>query len=130
MFPPWPAPGFGLIVIVRCMSSERGFSGRLGGMSPDSPSSAERSRANELRRRHYAAEAQKYDREMDFWERWLFGAEHRAWACSQATGDTLEVAIGTGLNLRNYPAAVSLTGIDLSPEMLVVAKTRAEKLSV
>jgi ubiquinone/menaquinone biosynthesis C-methylase UbiE len=64
---------------------------------------------------------------MDFWERWIFGTEHRAWACSQATGDTLEVAIGTGLNLVHYPAAVRLTGIDLSLEMLIVAKTSAER---
>lgn len=97
-------------------------------MSADSQSSDERSRANELRRRHYETEAQNYDKEMDFWERWLFGAEHRAWACSRATGDTLEVAIGTGLNLVHYPAAVHLTGIDLSPEMLVVARESAARL--
>jgi ubiquinone/menaquinone biosynthesis C-methylase UbiE len=92
-------------------------------LSPD-----ERSRANELRRRNYAKESENYDRDMDFWERWVFGTEHRAWACSQATGETLEVAIGTGLNLVHYPAAVRLTGIDVSPEMLVLAKTSAEKL--
>jgi hypothetical protein len=80
-------------------------------LSPD-----ERSRANELRRRKYAKESESYDKEMDFWERWVFGTEHRAWACSQATGDTLEVAIGTGLNMVHYPAAVRLTGIDLSLE--------------
>jgi ubiquinone/menaquinone biosynthesis C-methylase UbiE len=91
-------------------------------LSPD-----ERSRANELRRRKYAKEFENYDKEMDFWERWIFGTEHRAWACSQATGDTLEVAIGTGLNMVHYPAAVRLTGIDLSLEMLIVAKTSAER---
>jgi hypothetical protein len=35
---------------------------------------------------------------MRVFDRALFG-DSRAWVCSQATGDTLEVAIGTGLNL-------------------------------
>lgn len=65
---------------------------------------------------------------MDFWERKLFGPEHRPWACSRAVGETLEVAIGTGLNLPHYPQDVRLTGIDLTPEMLAVAKTRAQNL--
>lgn len=65
---------------------------------------------------------------MDFWERWLFGSDHRGWACSQAIGDTLEVAIGTGLNLPHYPLDVHLTGVDLSPEMLALAKTSAKKM--
>lgn len=65
---------------------------------------------------------------MDFWERKLFGPEHRQWACSRARGDTLEVAIGTGLNLPHYPKDVRLTGLDLTPEMLAVAETRAQSL--
>lgn len=97
-------------------------------MTKDSLSPGGRARANELRRRKYAKEAPKYDKEMDFFERLLFGTEHRGWACSQAIGDTLEVAIGTGLNLIHYPADVRLTGIDFSPEMLVLAKSRAKKL--
>src|SRR5437870_3199012 len=44
-------------------------------------------------------------------ERWLFGTEHRGWACSRAKGDTLEVAIGTGLNLPSYPPDVRLPTI-------------------
>jgi len=66
---------------------------------------------------------------MGFFERRVFGSEHRAWACSQATGDTLEVAIGTGLNLPHYPADVHLTGLDLSPEMLDLARSRAAELA-
>lgn len=80
---------------------------------------------NEVKRRYYAREAQNYDKEMDFWERWLLGSEHRSWACSRAVGDTLEVAIGTGLNLPHYPPGVRLTGIDLTPEMLANAEIRA-----
>lgn len=65
---------------------------------------------------------------MNFWERWVFGSEHRGWACSQALGDTLEVAIGTGLNLAHYRQEVHLTGVDVSPEMLALAETRANDI--
>jgi ubiquinone/menaquinone biosynthesis C-methylase UbiE len=94
----------------------------------DGLSPAERSRANARQRTQYAKEAPKYDSEADSTERWLFGAKHRGWACSRATGDTLEVAIGTGLNLPNYRPGVHLTGIDLTPEMLALARKRAADL--
>ncbi len=80
---------------------------------------------NEVKRRYYAREARRYDQGMDFWERRLFGPEHRRWACSRAVGDTLEVAIGTALNIPYYPPDVRLTGIDLTPEMLAKAEIRA-----
>jgi len=66
---------------------------------------------------------------MDFFERRLLGTEHRGWACSQAIGDTLEVAIGTGLNLPHYPEGVRLTGLDLSPEMLALAAGSAGEIA-
>jgi ubiquinone/menaquinone biosynthesis C-methylase UbiE len=94
----------------------------------NSSSPAERARANELKRRLYAKEAHTYDKEADVSERWLLGTEHRGWACSQAVGDTLEVAIGTGLNLPRYPDGVRLIGLDLTPEMLALAATRARSL--
>jgi ubiquinone/menaquinone biosynthesis C-methylase UbiE len=65
---------------------------------------------------------------MDLIERWFFGTEHRGWACSHAVGNTLEVAIGTGLNIPHYPADVSLTGLDLTPEMLALAATSANRI--
>jgi hypothetical protein len=64
---------------------------------------------------------------MAFWERRLF-ADGRSWVCRQATGDVLEVAIGTGRNLGYYPAAVRLTGIEFSPAMLELARRRADQL--
>lgn len=51
--------------------------------------------------------------------------DSRAWLCEQATGDVLEVAVGTGLNLPHYPANVAIVGIDLSPVMLDVARRSA-----
>src|SRR5690349_5384901 len=68
-----------------------------------------------------------YDKEMGFLDRKLFG-DSRRWACSQASGEVLEVAIGTGLNLPHYPAGVTLTGIDLSEQMLGLARQRGQDL--
>jgi len=51
-------------------------------------------------------------------------------ACSRAHGDVLEIAIGTGRNLPYYPRDVTLTGIELSPAMLDLAKARAQQLGL
>jgi ubiquinone/menaquinone biosynthesis C-methylase UbiE len=75
-------------------------------------------------RRHYDKTAPKYNRQIKFFERMLFG-EGREWVCSQAEGDVLEIAVGTGRNLRHYPEAVRLTGIELSPAMLELARREA-----
>ncbi len=72
----------------------------------------------------YDAMAPRYDRVIAVAERLLFG-DGRRWACSQATGRVLEVAIGTGRNLPFYPPDVQVSGIDFSPGMLREARTRA-----
>jgi len=77
--------------------------------------------------RYWDKKSRSYDREMRFMERMLFG-DSRGWACSRASGDVLEVAVGTGLNLDAYPQNVRLTGIDLSEQMLAIATTRAAEL--
>lgn len=41
----------------------------------------------------------------------------------------LEVGVGTGLILDKYPASSSVTGIDVSEDMLELARERAEKLA-
>jgi ubiquinone/menaquinone biosynthesis C-methylase UbiE len=79
-------------------------------------------------RRSWAKQASRYDKWIGFFERRVFGEEHREWACAKASGDTLEVAIGTALNLPHFPEAVRLTGIDLSPEMLAIARSRASEI--
>jgi ubiquinone/menaquinone biosynthesis C-methylase UbiE len=71
--------------------------------------------------------APRYDRDIGFFERVQFGGG-REWVCSQATGEVLDVAVGTGRNLAFYPESVRLTGIDFSPAMLEIARARAAEL--
>jgi ubiquinone/menaquinone biosynthesis C-methylase UbiE len=89
----------------------------------ESPHSAETERI----RRLYEKEAPKFDRSMGRWDRTLF-AGTREWVCAQASGDVLEIAIGTARNLPFYPDDTRLTGIELSPPMLEIARKRAEEL--
>jgi ubiquinone/menaquinone biosynthesis C-methylase UbiE len=78
-------------------------------------------------RRIWERYAPRYDRQMRFWEQFFFPGG-REWVCGQARGETLEVAVGTGLNIGFYPDGVQLTGVDLSAAMLAVAATRAADL--
>jgi ubiquinone/menaquinone biosynthesis C-methylase UbiE len=68
-----------------------------------------------------------YDRQIAFFERIQFGGG-RQWLGARAQGRVLEVAIGTGLNLPHYPADITITGIDLSPAMMAIARNRAADL--
>lgn len=74
-------------------------------------------------------QAPNYDRQMGFFERILF-EDGREWACSQIDGDVLELAIGTGRNMPFYPEGARITGIELAPEMLALARKRADELGV
>jgi ubiquinone/menaquinone biosynthesis C-methylase UbiE len=78
-------------------------------------------------RRYWDKQAPSYDRQMGRFDRYLF-ADSRDWICSKATGTTLEVAVGTGLNLTHYPHDVVLTGLEWSPAMLDIARHRADQL--
>ena len=83
--------------------------------------------ATERQRRIWDRRAPTFDRMMACMERLLYG-DGRAWVCAQARGAVLEVAIGTGRNLPFYPDQVRLTGIELSAEMLAIARRRAREL--
>ncbi|WP_250008092.1 class I SAM-dependent methyltransferase [Actinoplanes sp. M2I2] len=78
-------------------------------------------------RRVWDRSAPSYDRQIELLERiWFTGG--REWLGARARGRVLEVAVGTGRNLPHYPAAVTISGIELSPAMLAVARRRAAEL--
>lgn len=77
--------------------------------------------------RYWDKHSRSYDKQMSFFDRHVFG-DSRTWACGQATGNVLEVAVGTGLNLDAYPDDVIFTGIDLSDAMLDIARGRSKEL--
>ena len=71
--------------------------------------------------------APSYDKQIAFFEKiWFAGG--REWLGKRAQGRILEVAIGTGRNLPNYPAGAAVTGIELSPAMLAIARQHAAGL--
>jgi ubiquinone/menaquinone biosynthesis C-methylase UbiE len=68
-----------------------------------------------------------YDKQIAFFERnWFSGG--REWLSERARGRILEVAVGTGRSLPYYPADATVTGIELSPAMLAIARQRATDL--
>lgn len=58
------------------------------------------------------------------------GSRSRDRLMARARGQVLEVGVGTGTNLRHYPAKVNLTGVDLSPRMLQQARARVDRLGL
>jgi ubiquinone/menaquinone biosynthesis C-methylase UbiE len=93
--------------------------------SPAKPKTSETPTARQ--KRVWDKAAPSYDKQIAFFEKIQF-AGGREWLGERARGRVLEVAIGTGLNLPHYPADVSITGIELSPAMLAVARQRATDL--
>lgn len=76
---------------------------------------------------HYNHMAGQYDRAIRMFER-MFVGDGRAWICTQAQGDVLEIAVGTGRNLPYYDADIRLVGIDISTGMLDIARERLTSL--
>jgi ubiquinone/menaquinone biosynthesis C-methylase UbiE len=76
-------------------------------------------------RRIMDKEAPRYDRQMNFCDRRLFPGG-REWIVGGAEGDILEIAVGSGRNLPLYPAGTKLTAVELSPEMLKLAREKAD----
>jgi len=89
---------------------------------PSSDIAAETERVREIQDK----EAPRYDRQISFFERVLFGGG-REWVCTQARGDVLELAAGTLRNLPHYPEGVKLTAVELSPEMAAIGRKRAQE---
>jgi ubiquinone/menaquinone biosynthesis C-methylase UbiE len=79
--------------------------------------------------RAWEKSAPGYDKQIAFLEKVWFGGS-REWLGARAQGRVLEVAIGTGLNLPHYPADATITGIELSPAMLAIARKRAADLGM
>ena len=83
--------------------------------------------ATARQRRVWDNGAPSYDKQIALFEKiWFAGG--REWLGARARGRVLEVAIGTGRNLPHYPPDVTLTGVELSPAMLAIARQRAADL--
>jgi ubiquinone/menaquinone biosynthesis C-methylase UbiE len=83
--------------------------------------------ATAKQKRVWDKSAPSYDRQMRFFERvWFDGG--REWLAERARGRVLEVGIGTGRNLGYYPDDVTVTGVELSPAMLDLARRHAAEL--
>ena len=80
-------------------------------------------------RRVWDKSAPGYDQQIAFFERIWFGGA-RQWLGRRAHGRVLEVAIGTGLNLPHYRPDTIITGVELSPAMLAIARQRAGGLGL
>jgi ubiquinone/menaquinone biosynthesis C-methylase UbiE len=92
-----------------------------------SAKSRTRERATAQQKRVWDKSAPSYDRQIAFFEKIQFGGG-REWLGERASGRILEVAIGTGRNLPHYEADAIITGIELSPAMLSIARQRAGDL--
>lgn len=93
---------------------------------PDRNSTAE----TETVRKRYNRVARFYDIEQTFMERGIAGRMRKELWTRVPAGNLLEVGVGTGLNMRYYPAGSQVTAIDLSERMLARAKVKARKLNV
>jgi ubiquinone/menaquinone biosynthesis C-methylase UbiE len=77
-----------------------------------------------LTRKRYNRTSKFYD-----WMDRMIKPEVRGRILSQATGNVLEVGVGTGINLEYYPMTCKVVGIDLSPGMLERARKRTQSLN-
>lgn len=81
-------------------------------------------------RRVYDERAATYDRSLGIVERVMLGPFRRAFG-EELQGETLEVAVGSGLNLPSYTLKVTrAAGVDISTEMLERARERAMSLGL
>ena len=55
------------------------------------------------------------------------GRRHAVEIINRRKGTVLEVGVGTGLSLPRYEKHLQVTGIDISPDMLNIARTRVDE---
>lgn len=80
--------------------------------------------------RIYDDRAPAYDRSLGIVERLLLGSLRQEFG-ALLQGETLEVAVGSGLNLPFYTSRITAaTGVDLSEGMLEIARERAASLGI
>jgi ubiquinone/menaquinone biosynthesis C-methylase UbiE len=101
-----------------------------GSLGPAGSEEHSRLAGTDRLREFYDKTAHSYDRWLAYYDRWMNVGESRDRLLSLAHGQTLEVGVGTGVNLPHYPAEVALTGVELSPAMLGVARQRAHRLGI
>ncbi|MBI5841244.1 MAG: class I SAM-dependent methyltransferase [Chloroflexi bacterium] len=78
----------------------------------------------------YDAIADEYEQKL-WLDQYILGvARLRRQLMSQARGDILDVACGTGLNFPLFPPASDITAVDLSPRMLELAQQKAAALNL
>jgi ubiquinone/menaquinone biosynthesis C-methylase UbiE len=81
-------------------------------------------------RRLYDDRAATYDRSLGIAERMMLGQLRQAYG-ALLRGETLEVGVGSGLNIPFYsPDVTRAVGVDLSEEMLRYARERASQLDI
>ena len=78
---------------------------------------------------YWKTTASGYDRSISSVDK-RFLASSRAWVCARASGKTLEVAIGTGLNLDFYPSGIKLFGLEFSRPMMQGALNKSAQLDL
>ncbi len=84
----------------------------------------------EVTRKRYNRIAPLYDAMEALVERSRFRVwRERLWS-QVVPGHILEVGVGTGKNMRYYPAGAAVTAIDLSERMLERARQRAQSMGV
>src|SRR5215217_1938849 len=81
-------------------------------------------------RRLYDDRAATYDRSLGIVERIMLGRVRQAYG-ALLRGETLEVGVGSGLNIPFYsPDVTRAVGVDLSEEMLRHARERVSQLDI
>jgi phosphatidylethanolamine/phosphatidyl-N-methylethanolamine N-methyltransferase len=85
--------------------------------------------ASDTVRRRYNRSARFYDREQALMERIAGGWRRELWSRVPG-GEVLEVGVGTGVNMKFYPAGSHITGIDIAENMLERARARAAGLGI